>query len=567
MGTVNNATTHKAEPREYPAAVLWDMDGTLVDSEPLWLEAETAMLERYGIEMPDELWASLVGSGLTAAAQKFQSLGIDLSIEEIISEWARSVTEGFARDGITWRPGVRELLAELNEAGVPCVVVTMSVRSIAEAVVDQLPEGTFAGIIAGDDVEREKPDPEPYVRGAAVAGVDIEQCVAIEDSGTGLRAAMASGAVTIGVPNILALDASWAHEVWPSLAGVTRARLAEVYMRHRHEDTLLRYGERVKLTGPKSRLHTITLEPAGEFHSHKGMLRHDDLVGVPDGSVVINSNGEEYLVLRPLLSDFVMSMPRGAAIVYPKDAAQIISLADIAPGARVVEAGVGSGALALYLLRAIGDAGHLYSFERREEFADIARENVRAFMGASPMNWTLTTGDLQEALGTTVSNGSVDRVVLDMLAPWECVTVAAEALKPGGVLICYVATVTQMSRTVEQIRASGAFTHPESSETMVRGWHVEGLAVRPDHRMVAHTGFLVVARRLAPRTRAPELKRRATKSEYTDEDLSAWLPDLGVSDPSEVWSPEIAGERPKSDRILRKKAREAKRIADQGSED
>ncbi|WP_125098484.1 tRNA (adenine-N1)-methyltransferase [Leucobacter chromiireducens] len=330
----------------------------------------------------------------------------------------------------------------------------------------------------------------------------------------------------------------------------------------------LGYGDRVQLTGPKGRLNTITLVPGGEFHSHRGVILHADLVGLSDASVVSNSSGEEYLVLRPLLSDFVMSMPRGAAIVYPKDAAQILSLADIFPGARVVEAGVGSGALSLHLLRGIGERGELFSFERRDEFADVARANVAAFSGSVPENWTLTVGDLQDTLPATCAAGTIDRVVLDMLAPWECVDVAAEALQPGGVLICYVATVTQLSRTAEEIRRSGQFTHPQSSETMVRGWHVEGLAVRPDHRMVAHTGFLITARRLAPNTVVPSLKRRASKSEFSDADLANWLPDLaeGVTS-DEVWTPEVVGERQKSEKVLRKKVREARTFASERGAD
>lgn len=320
------------------------------------------------------------------------------------------------------------------------------------------------------------------------------------------------------------------------------------------------YGDRVQLTGPKGRLNTITLVPGAEFHSHRGMLKHDDLVGVADGSVVTNSSGEEYLALRPLLSDFVMSMPRGAAIVYPKDAAQILSLADIFPGARVVEAGVGSGALSLHLLRAVGAAGELMSFERREEFAEIARSNAAAFTGDVPANWSVTVGDLQDELPKRCDGASVDRVVLDMLAPWECVEVVADALKPGGVLICYVATVTQLSRVAEELRRSGLFTHPQANETMVRGWHVEGLAVRPDHRMVAHTGFLITARRLAPGTRLPQLKRRASKGEFTTEDVAAWTPDL-VDDSAGEWSEESIGQWSKSDKVLRKKVREAQRFA------
>ncbi|MDF2555792.1 MAG: SAM-dependent methyltransferase, partial [Microbacterium sp.] len=269
-----------------------------------------------------------------------------------------------------------------------------------------------------------------------------------------------------------------------------------------------RYGDRVQLTGPKNRLHTVTLREDGEMHTHHGVLRHADLVGLPDGSVVANSSGHEYLALRPLLRDFVMSMPRGAAIVYPKDAAQILAQADVFPGAVVVEAGVGSGALALWLLRGIGADGRLVSFERRADFADVARANVETFLGDRPQNWDLIVGDLATELPSTMAPGSVDRVVLDMLAPWECMDVVAEALAPGGVVICYIATATQLSRVAEYLRGTGLFTEPESNETMVRGWHVEGLAVRPDHRMVAHTGFLLSARRLAPGAVAPEQKRR-----------------------------------------------------------
>jgi tRNA (adenine57-N1/adenine58-N1)-methyltransferase len=316
----------------------------------------------------------------------------------------------------------------------------------------------------------------------------------------------------------------------------------------RRQSGPFRAGDRVQLTGPKGRLNTITLEPGGSFHTHTGILDHDLVIGQPDASIVTSSNGVEYLALRPLLTDFVMSMPRGAAIIYPKDAAQILGMADIFPGAIVVEAGVGSGALSLWLLRAIGPEGSLHSFERRAEFADIAQANAEAFLGAVPGNWSVTVGDLVEALPVNVGDGSVDRVVLDMLAPWECIDVAAAALTPGGVLLCYVATVTQLSRTAEAIRATGRFTAPDSAETMVRTWHVEGLAVRPDHRMIGHTGFLIAARRLAPGARLPEVARRASKSDYSDEDV-------------EVWTPGALGDRTASDKSLRKSIREARAAA------
>ncbi|MFJ2541792.1 tRNA (adenine-N1)-methyltransferase [Microbacterium sp. NPDC087589] len=310
-----------------------------------------------------------------------------------------------------------------------------------------------------------------------------------------------------------------------------------------------REGDRVQLTGPKGRLHTVTLREDGELHTHQGVLRHRDLIGRPDGSVAANSSGHEYLALRPLLRDFAMSMPRGAAIVYPKDAAQIVMQADIFPGAVVVEAGVGSGALSLSLLRAIGPVGRLVSFERREDFAQVARGNVETFFGETPDTWNVVVGDLAEALPTEFPAGTVDRVVLDMLAPWECMDVVADALTPGGVVLCYVATATQLSRVAEYIRGTGLFTDPEASETMVRGWHVEGLAVRPDHRMVAHTGFLLTARRLAPGAVAPQVKRRASKSSYGDADVDAWTPGA-------------VGDREINDKNLRKRAREAAKAAE-----
>jgi tRNA (adenine57-N1/adenine58-N1)-methyltransferase len=311
-----------------------------------------------------------------------------------------------------------------------------------------------------------------------------------------------------------------------------------------------RYGDRVQLTGPKGRLHTITLRDGGELHTHHGVLRHHDIVDQPDGSVVVGSGGHEYLALRPLLRDFVMSMPRGAAIVYPKDAAQILAAADIFPGATVVEAGVGSGALSLWLLRAIGENGRLVSFERREEFAEVARANVETFLGHAPATWSVVVGDLVAELPAAVPPGSVDRVVLDMLAPWECIDAVADALTPGGVVLCYIATATQLSRVAEFIRATGLFTEPEANETMVRGWHVEGLAVRPDHRMVAHTGFLITARRLAPGAMPPDVRKRALKKpSYSDVDV-------------ELWTPGAVGDREITDKNLRKRLREAQRAVD-----
>ncbi len=308
-----------------------------------------------------------------------------------------------------------------------------------------------------------------------------------------------------------------------------------------------RAGERVQLTGPKGRLNTITLRVGAVFGTHRGDIKHDDIIGKPDGSVITNQAGVEYLALRPLLTDFVLSMPRGAAIVYPKDAASIVTMGDIFPGARVVEAGVGSGALSMYLLRAIGETGALTSFERRAEFAEIAKANVETQFGFVPTNWSIQLGSLQDELLTVVEPGSIDRVVLDMLAPWECIESVSQALAPGGVLICYVATVTQLSRVAEEIKASGNYADPEAFESLVRGWHLQGLAVRPEHRMGGHTGFLLTARRLAPGTVLPSFSRRA-KPEFSDEDLS-------------VWNPEHLGERSVSEKRLRKSVRSAQSAA------
>ncbi|MBD8869519.1 tRNA (adenine-N1)-methyltransferase [Nocardioides donggukensis] len=274
----------------------------------------------------------------------------------------------------------------------------------------------------------------------------------------------------------------------------------------------LREGEWVRLTDSKGRRHNFCLEAGKRFFSNRGHLEHDDLIGREEGFTIPSSAGGQYLVFRPLLAEFVVSMPRGAAVVYPKDSAQIVALADIFPGARVVEAGVGSGALTCSLLRAVGPHGRVLSWERREEFADVARRNVTQFFDGDHPAWDLRAGDLAEAL--PASGERADRVILDMLAPWECVDAVADALVPGGILVGYVATTTQLSRFVETLRAHGGFTEPQAWESLVRDWHVEGLAVRPGHSMIGHTAFLVTARRMAPGERPPTKKRRPAPGAY-----------------------------------------------------
>lgn len=263
-------------------------------------------------------------------------------------------------------------------------------------------------------------------------------------------------------------------------------------------------------------MSTLTLVEGEIMHTHKGALAHEALLGKPEGSIVTTSMGVEYLALRPLLSDYVLSMPRGATIIYPKDTAQIITMADIFPGARVLEAGVGSGGLTLSLLRAVGDSGTLLSVERREDFAEVARGNVEIFFGAPHPAWLVQIGDFADA-AYEQGEGTIDRIVLDMLAPWENIDAAAHALVPGGVLCLYVATVTQMSRVVEDLKEDGRWTEPDAWENTVRGWHLEGLAVRPEHRMVGHTGFLITTRRLAPGVQAPTRHRRPAPGAYVED--------------------------------------------------
>ena len=269
-------------------------------------------------------------------------------------------------------------------------------------------------------------------------------------------------------------------------------------------------GDRVQLTDQKGKIYSITITPGKEWHTHKGWIIHDDLIGLPEGSVVSTSAGLKFTAFIPLLTDYVLSMPRGATIVYPKDAALIVGFADIFPGARVLEAGVGSGALTLSLLRAVGPSGSVHSVERREEFAANATSNIENYFGGRPANWSLAIGSVQEQ----EFDHEFDRVILDMLAPWECVDMAAKVLRPGGVFMAYVATTTQLSATAEALKEDGHFTEPESFESMVRGWHHEGLAVRPQQRMIGHTGFLIFSRRMAPGVEVLARRRRPAKGSY-----------------------------------------------------
>ncbi|WP_232009835.1 tRNA (adenine-N1)-methyltransferase [Actinomyces howellii] len=302
-----------------------------------------------------------------------------------------------------------------------------------------------------------------------------------------------------------------------------------------------RYGERVQVTDVKGAKNTFQLDPRGYFQSVRGSFHHRDVVGLDEGTVLTTDSGHELLLLRPLLADYVLSMPRGAQVVYAKDSGQVIAMGDIFPGARVLEAGVGSGALTMNLLSAVGESGHLLSIERRADFAQIAASNVDSWFGRHHPAWELRTGDFAEVTAHHVPDASVDRVVLDMLAPWENIEESARVLVPGGLFLAYVATTTQLSRTVEALRHSLLFTEPESWESMVRTWNVDGLSVRPDHRMVAHTGFLLTARRLAAGSRPLTRKRPPARGAYDD---------------AGYWEPQDVRERTSTDRKVRRVLRD-----------
>lgn len=272
-------------------------------------------------------------------------------------------------------------------------------------------------------------------------------------------------------------------------------------------------GERVAITDPKGRRHTVLLTHGKAFHTTKGLIPHDDLIGGPEGVVATSTGGVRFIVMRPHLEEYTVSMPRGAAVIYPKDASYILMFTDIFPGARVLEAGAGSGALTLSILRAIGETGTLYSYERRADHAEVARKNIPYFFGAEHPAWNLRVGDLNEAYG----GEKVDRVILDMLAPWDCVATAHRALEPGGWLCVYVATTTQMARTMDTIREHRGWVEPRCVEVNVREWHAEGLAVRPGHAGRGHTGFVIHARRLADGVNAPLKRHRPAEGAYGDE--------------------------------------------------
>ena len=269
-------------------------------------------------------------------------------------------------------------------------------------------------------------------------------------------------------------------------------------------DAPLAAGELVLLLDRKARRYLVVLEEGGEWHSHGGLLAHDALIGTVEGTTVRTAKAMEVTVLRPTREDLVLKMPRGAQVVYPKDQAMIVAFADIRPGSTVIEAGAGSGALTLALLDAVGPTGRVISVERREDHAVIARRNVERFHDGDLSNWELIVDDVVAVL----TEHRAHRVVLDVLEPWLAVAGAAEALSPGGIVITYTPGVPQVMRVNDQLWADGRFAEVRTTETLVRPWDVDGLAVRPAHRMVAHTAFLTTARRVPAREDGGPARRR-----------------------------------------------------------
>ena len=284
----------------------------------------------------------------------------------------------------------------------------------------------------------------------------------------------------------------------------------------------LRPGEPVLLIDRKDRRYLVTLKSGGSSDLRGGKLQHDPLIGTAEGRYVVTTRGEKFLMVRPTLADFVLEMPRGAQVIYPKDLSVILLAADIYPGAAVLEAGTGSGALTMTLLRAVGPTGRVYSYEVREEFARTARQNIEKYLGPAEQ-LVMRTQDVYEA----IPDRPLDRIVLDVPEPWRAVDHAIGALREGGILLSYLPTVPQTVELVATLRRSRAFGLIETTETLRRPWNIEGQSVRPAHRMVAHTAFITTARRIEgvasvpPRSEAGEDASVEGPGERDDDEAEA----------------------------------------------
>ena len=257
------------------------------------------------------------------------------------------------------------------------------------------------------------------------------------------------------------------------------------------DDGRLRAGEGVLFVDRKEREYLRLLRPGARVHIRGGSMQADHLIGLEEGRIVYNTAKEPFLILRPTFAQLIPNLPRKAQVIYPKDIGPILMWGDIYPGATVIEVGAGPGALSMAVLRAIGPQGHLVSYEARADFATMAQDNVRQFYGEAP-NWTIKVADAFSG----IEERGIDRMILDIAEPWRLLPIAGQALRPGGALVGYVPTVMQVKHLVDGLREHGGFGVIQSFETLVRFWHVKDLSVRPEHRMVAHTGFVVVARRL-----------------------------------------------------------------------
>jgi len=261
-----------------------------------------------------------------------------------------------------------------------------------------------------------------------------------------------------------------------------------------HKMRLFQAGDQVHLIDLKERTYTFELKEGARFQYSGEFLNHNDLIGQPDGTIIKLTRGARFLAVRPTLSEYVLKMPRGAQIIYPKDIALILLWADIYPGSTVLEAGIGSGALTLGLLRAAGETGRVISYEIREDFLRRAERNIELFLGKLPPNLSTRLKDIYDS----IEDRELDRIVLDLAEPWRVVTSGGDALRPGGILLSYLPTILQSTQLTEALHRDGRFTQIETIETLLRSWHIEGMSVRPDHRMVAHTGFITTARRIHP---------------------------------------------------------------------
>jgi len=261
-----------------------------------------------------------------------------------------------------------------------------------------------------------------------------------------------------------------------------------------HRMRLFQIGDPVHLIDLKGRTYTFELKEGARFQHSGEFLTHNDLIGQPDGTIVALTRGTRLLAVLPTLSEYVLKMPRGAQIIYPKDIAVILLWADIYPGAAVLETGIGSGALTLGLLRAVGETGRVISYEIREDFLQRAEKNIALYLGKLPPNLLTRLKDIYEG----IEERGLDRMVFDLPEPWRLVGSAGDALRPGGILLSYLPTILQSSQLTEALHKDGRFSQIETIETLLRSWHIEGMSIRPDHRMVAHTGFITSARRIFP---------------------------------------------------------------------